>query len=174
MNKRLKLCLYLILGSIIGGIGLFVLFVAGGYLLVSVCFPWSGPTSKDCPSEAEAKAHFFKHETQFEELKDIYQTYGAETIEANSTLSRQVDSLSTIVACKTYGGSTFYYFQGGTILAGTDMYFSYRPDISERQSRGELSREVLPDDMDLLEATPNEDPKCKHLKGDWYIGLSRY
>lgn len=67
----------------------------------------------------------------------------------------------------------YYYSQGGTILAGRAMYFRYIEDIAEQQAKFPMDYHLLPDEVDMHEATQVNETRYKHIKGHWYLGLSR-
>lgn len=160
-----------VLLSLVGG---FVLVLGLALLIAWFFFSGWGSTSMDSPSEVEVREYFLKHEGSFEALQDIYTTYTLGAIELDKVLKAKVDSLSSLVACKTDSGGVYYYFEGGTMLAGTDMFFAYIPDVIEQQAKFPRGYNVLPNDVDLHKVTHNKEKEYKHIKGHWYLGLSRY
>lgn len=134
-------------------------------LLIGPC-SGSEPLPKDCPSEAEAKAHFFKHEAEFEELRDLLQTYVRPP-------SKQVDSLRKLVGCQSCGGNAsqveFVYFQAEWMLGGLEMRYRYIEDIPQTAS---LRKDLVPLNVDIHQATsPRSNTKLKHIKGGWFLAL---
>lgn len=145
----------------------YALFFAFPYLFWFgvLLLPSSKPKPKDCPSEAEAKAHFYKYEAQFEELRELKQTYVAPP-------KQKTDSLLRLIGCRNSWGDanqvTIAYFEAGSLLSGIEMEYCYIEDIPQNAS---LRKRLLPLNVDIHQGANFRHEVLKHIKGNWFLRL---